>query len=173
MVKGVESEELDLFNNLLEIVNRYIPSKEKKDVWRWQLNPSGIYETKVAYKKLTEETYSDEEETASKAYRCLWKNYAPNRAKAIVWNALKRKMPTKVELEKRGIQMANNEVSCPLCGEEEEFVSHVILTYRICWNIWTLIFRWMKVIMVGHNDPMQHLLHFRALHKQRRSKVVL
>lgn len=34
--------EVDLFNMFLEVVSRFIPSKEKKDTWRWQLNSSGI-----------------------------------------------------------------------------------------------------------------------------------
>lgn len=78
------------------------------------------YDTKIAYKRLLEEAQNDEEEEANKAYRWLWKNYAPNRVKVIVWKALKGRLPTKVVLKKRGISMPNDDARCPLCRRKKK-----------------------------------------------------
>lgn len=133
-------------------------------MWKWRHEANGIYTTKAAYKRRTgSEQQQGERNQESKAFKSLWRCFAPNRVKAIVWKALRGRLPTKMELQKRGVHMANNDTTCVLCGEDEEQMSHLLFTCKVSWELWTLCYRWVKVDMVPHNNPIIHLLQHRRL----------
>lgn len=126
-------------------------------MWQWRHVPNGVYATKTAYEKLTRKENQGEDPNAKKAYKSLWNCCAPNRVKAIVWKTLKQRMSTKVELKKR-VEVANSDITCTLCGKEEETVEHVLFTCEKSWSVWTRCYQWTKVCMVPQSTPVDHLL---------------
>lgn len=57
--------------------------------------------------------------------------------------------------------------------ENDESVSHVFLTCKTSKNVWSLIFGWLKVMGVRHNNILHHMVQFRSLFKQKGSRLLL
>lgn len=68
------------------------------------------------------------------------------------------RLPTRVNLESRGIPVESN--SCVLCGLEEEFESHVFFSCMVAWRVWCLCSKWIGMDFVYHWDARSHFTKF-------------
>ncbi|XP_071715056.1 uncharacterized protein [Rutidosis leptorrhynchoides] len=62
--------------------------------------------------------------------------------KIFVWRALKNRFPTRVELDKRGIDL--HSVRCPVCDGGLETVEHALVSCKFASDLWGRIFNWWK-----------------------------
>ncbi|KAL8510999.1 hypothetical protein ACS0TY_017719 [Phlomoides rotata] len=102
-------------------------------------------------------------EDREEAFELLWQSKAVRHHQAIAWKVLKLRLPTKDELRKRRIIPDLQDISCPLCGVEDESVYHLFFGCIFSRQIWDAIYRWMNIVMVPHIDPKSHLLQHTAL----------
>ena len=72
-----------------------------RDKWRWKLQEDGKFTVKALAKMVEERMLrfrSDGQET-------IWNKWIPKKVNIFVWRALKGKIPDRVELDKRGIDL--------------------------------------------------------------------
>ncbi|KAL8480194.1 hypothetical protein ACS0TY_026932 [Phlomoides rotata] len=118
------------FNELMLFLNKFQIDQSKEDAWRWSHANDGNFSTKRAYEKLMSATDTEVNRDKRKAFKKLWRCQAPRSVQSIVWKVLKRRLPTKSSLQRKGIIQSNGNIKCVLCGEEEDDVSHVFIGSR-------------------------------------------
>jgi len=79
----------------------------------------------------------------------------------LAWRIVKVKMPTRVNLQRRGIIIPS--LLCPLCNEVEESITHLFGESMIAFQVWSMISNWVGLNIVYHKDLKQHMLHFTLL----------
>lgn len=55
----------------------------------------------------------------------VWKCLAPPRVQLFVWCCLEKKILTRADLKRRGLLGDDSDISCPLCGLDDETVDHL------------------------------------------------
>ncbi|KAL8547153.1 hypothetical protein ACS0TY_006754 [Phlomoides rotata] len=139
------------WNNLVE--------KVKKKLARWNGTGflDGRFSTKEAYKGLAKEETESVDADDHRAYQLLWMSAATRRFQSIGWKILKKRLPTRDELKKRGIIPDSQDIHCPCCGNEDELVLHLFFGCSFARKIWSEIYKWTDTPMVPHLDPKYHL----------------
>ena len=65
---------------------------------------------------------------------------APKKINVFVWRALCGRLPVRVELDKKGIDIPN--LLCPMCDETVDTIDHALLLCNKSMRIWSKIFEW-------------------------------
>ncbi|XP_071712601.1 uncharacterized protein [Rutidosis leptorrhynchoides] len=65
------------------------------------------------------------------------------RMKVFVWRALKERIPVRIELDERGIDL--DSVRCPLCDDDVETVIHSLALCKCEHDIWSRVFKWWNL----------------------------
>lgn len=73
--------------------------EEEDDEWKWGLDCSGLYTTKSAYSYLEKQVV----ELQHLVYKLLWKGKTPSKILAFSWQLFKGRLPTKMNLLRRGM----------------------------------------------------------------------
>jgi hypothetical protein len=66
------------------------------------------------------------------------------------WQALLVRLPTRVNLAKRGVISSGGQVNCP-CSEDRETEDHLFLLCPFTWKIWTEVYKWFGLVEVLPN----------------------
>ncbi|GKV08691.1 hypothetical protein SLEP1_g20289 [Rubroshorea leprosula] len=96
--------------------------------WEWIHSKGGQYSTKIAYQMLSTQRREPEE---AKIFKRVWNPIIPSKVDAFNWKALLDRIPTKLNLIKRGIIKDMAEEKCVLCEEKNEDFIHLFLNCRI------------------------------------------
>ncbi|XP_022030536.1 uncharacterized protein LOC110931427 [Helianthus annuus] len=72
-----------------------------------------------------------------------WCKWIPAKCNVFMWRAWLDRIPTKVALSKRNINVGNN--LCVLCDEAEETVDHVFAGCRFTDGIWNGVASWCRI----------------------------
>ena len=92
---------------------------EKEDSWIWKDVEFLAYSVKSAYVSLRREIEGENRIVYDKFWRCK----ALPSAHVTTWRAMSNKIATRVNLEKRGVEVES--LSCSLCGKQEESSWHL------------------------------------------------
>ncbi|XP_071688500.1 uncharacterized protein [Rutidosis leptorrhynchoides] len=57
-----------------------------------------------------------------------------------VWRACKKRLPTLVELDKRGVDLYS--VRCAICNDDVETIDHSLIFCKNAYEVWTIIYNW-------------------------------
>jgi len=90
--------------------------------------------------------------------RLFWSIKALPSALTTAWRVLKDMLPTRANLERRGLILESNR--CAMCGEDEESGSHVFFECRVAWRVWCLCSEWVGEPTVVHREGKSHFLQF-------------
>ncbi|XP_058783087.1 uncharacterized protein LOC131657739 [Vicia villosa] len=105
-----------------------ISARLPEDSIIWHFEKDGEYSVKSAYHLSRRLHLSSRAGTSSNSEGALWKNLwkAPliERTKNFTWRLLNNILPTKCNLEKKGIKL---DVSCPFCHNFPESTNHVFM----------------------------------------------
>ncbi|KAL8473988.1 hypothetical protein ACS0TY_030728 [Phlomoides rotata] len=80
-------------------------------------------------------------------------------------------MPTRVELQRRGVIPEDGEVTCPLCGNGDETIEHLFFTCSVSHKVWNYVRAWLGVKMVSHFDSKTNFLHFGDIRGHRNKRI--
>jgi len=69
-------------------------------------------------------------------YEFFWTIKALPSKMTTAWRVLVDKLPTRVNLEKKGTDLDSN--VCVICGEEEETCNHVFFKCKVAWRVWCM-----------------------------------
>ncbi|KAJ9562049.1 hypothetical protein OSB04_007209 [Centaurea solstitialis] len=131
-----EIGELEELQNLLRGVH---PKRGKSDRLVWRLDPLNGFSVK-SVRGLLEEARRRGSETQNKT---IWLNAVPKKICIFVWHSKLRRLPVRVEVAKRGIDL--DSILCPICGCEVETVDHALINCTRVKSLWERIGRWWKV----------------------------
>ncbi|GKB58579.1 RNA-directed DNA polymerase, eukaryota, reverse transcriptase zinc-binding domain protein, partial [Tanacetum coccineum] len=77
----------------------------------------------------------------------LWNKLVPKKVNKFIWRALRGRLPVRVELDKRGVDL--DPVLCPSCNNVVETCAHCLITCDLAMSVWDKIFKWWKVRIVN------------------------
>ena len=72
-----------------------------------------------------------------------WSGWVPLKCKIMAWRATLNRLPTKMELFKRGVPFQNN--ACAFCNSDEETALHLFTGCFYTAEIWTRVQTWCKI----------------------------
>ncbi|XP_068461617.1 uncharacterized protein [Phaseolus vulgaris] len=116
-----------------------------------------MFSVKSAYGILKEEGGEED----SRLYKSLWRIKALPSAHVTTWRVIENKVASKVNLERRGIQIESNLYN--LCRLSEESTNHLFFGCRIAWLIWNLCYDWLGINSVDLIVPGSHFEYFKIL----------
>lgn len=108
-----------------------------EDTWTWQYSKNGEFSVRSAYfLELTER--KKEQATSSGGsnnvvWRKIWQANLPTKIRIFGWKAMHQGLPMRVALRRRGCVL---DCICPMCGEENEIVSHALLRCPEAQRVW-------------------------------------
>ncbi|GJY08170.1 putative reverse transcriptase domain-containing protein [Tanacetum coccineum] len=71
----------------------------------------------------------------------------PKKVSIFLWRALRGRLPVRVELDKRGVDL--DSVLCPSCDNNVETCAHCLITCDLAMSMWVKIFNWWNVGIVN------------------------
>ncbi|KAJ0860073.1 putative reverse transcriptase zinc-binding domain-containing protein [Helianthus annuus] len=96
-----------------------------------------LFSVKVVRDELGDATFQRDGDPIMK-----WCGWATAKVNTLVWRCISGRIPTRIELAKRGVQVGS--VSCPFCGYMEETANHIFVTCITAKAIWWLVGVWLK-----------------------------
>jgi hypothetical protein len=143
--------EYQLVLELLEAVPM-VARSEENDRWFWSPEESGIFSVKLAY-LLLGRVFVSELDFGPNDLRVLnniWRSSAQSKVIAFSWKLLRNRIPRRVNLAVRGVQVAGGSLDCILCVGKAEEANHLFMfcdfACGVC--VWSRIFRWLSVVFV-------------------------
>ncbi|XP_022042127.1 uncharacterized protein LOC110944788 [Helianthus annuus] len=98
---------------------------------------SGVFSVNSAYELLVAK------EVPPSSFSWEWCKWIPIKCNVFAWRATLERLPTKVELCKRNVQVEG--LGCPMCEEGDEMAAHLFTACSFAMSIWTKISSWCKV----------------------------
>lgn len=125
----------ELFNLMSEIYD--FEWKGGSDSWRWSADSNGEFSVN-SVKNLMQQRWEPGQNS-----KRLWKGWVPLKCKIMVWRATLNRLPTKMELGKRGVTLPN--VLCCWCDSVEETASHLFSGCSFAAEIWSRVDSWCRL----------------------------
>ncbi|GKU92974.1 hypothetical protein SLEP1_g6623 [Rubroshorea leprosula] len=114
-----------------------IPNK-----WLWTHNKDGQYSTKSAYSLLIKDHGGS---SGASTFKRVWNPILPNKILAFNWQVLLDRIPTKLNLLKRGCAKWWEDSKCVMCEAEEEDSDHLFLKCRLVKWLWKACAAWWGI----------------------------
>ncbi|XP_071712623.1 uncharacterized protein [Rutidosis leptorrhynchoides] len=132
---GRVSDELEQLKGLIETNT---PLNYGMAAWQWKLDNLGEYNSRLVSFKINELII----ERPGQPHGTMKNNYIPQKIGIFVWRALRGRILTKVEFDKRGIDLDN--ILCPICNDSVETVEHTLITCKMAKDVWQAIYNWWE-----------------------------
>ncbi|GJU96848.1 reverse transcriptase domain, reverse transcriptase zinc-binding domain protein [Tanacetum coccineum] len=139
-IRGRVCKELE---DLLGALQHVVVSNNCRDRWRWSLDEDGKFTVKELSRLIEEKIILSD----NRDQETPWNKLVPKKVNIFVWRALRRRLPVRVELDKRGIDL--DSVLCPCCNNIVETGAHSLITCDLAMSVWDKIFDWWKVRSVN------------------------
>ncbi|GKV33858.1 hypothetical protein SLEP1_g42308 [Rubroshorea leprosula] len=112
------------------------------DKWLWTHNNDGNYSTKSAYSMLIKD---HDGLNAASTFKRVWNPILPNKITAFNWQVLLNRIPTKLNLLKRGCAKGWEDSKCVMCEAEEEDSDHLLLKCSLVKWLWKACAAWWGI----------------------------
>jgi hypothetical protein len=120
------------------------------DSWRWSFNTEAGFSVKSAYDAIMEyggdllnlTTFEE------KIFSSIWESPAPSKVMVFSWQLLHDRLPTKVNLARRGVLGQEVDGKCVWCDHSLEAANHLFLHCNVAHRVWIEIFNWLGVLIV-------------------------
>jgi len=135
--------EVNLLEEFLEVLEGH-PHSEGHDFRSWKYSADMIYSIKTAYGHLSDVHLGAGSRAASLSHilALVWKSWASSKVLVFSWQLLLDRIPTMMNLLRRGVLRDQEASLCVFCGVEAEIVSHLFVTCWVALRVWYDIFRW-------------------------------
>ncbi|KAJ9559219.1 hypothetical protein OSB04_013833 [Centaurea solstitialis] len=135
--------EVGEFESLRELLRNWEPRRGRSDVWEWKLD----VEKGFTVKKCRECLVKSRGRCNSSVGETLWNNLVPRKVNILMWRARLGRLPTRVALNDRGIDL--DSVLCPRCEEEVESLDHALVNCKEVKNLWIRLGKWWNKKLEG------------------------
>ncbi|GJR70222.1 reverse transcriptase domain, reverse transcriptase zinc-binding domain protein [Tanacetum coccineum] len=113
------------------------------DKGSWLLGEDGEFKVKELSRLIEVKNLHGE----SGGQATVWNKLVPLKVNIFVWRALKGRLPVRMELDRRGIDL--DWVFCPSCNNSVESCAHSLVTCDLAMSVWEKIFSWWKLGIVN------------------------
>jgi len=125
------SQEEELISDLLNVKL----NMEVQDRKVWKGDESSCFSVKTTYKCLSNYVTG----TYNATFKHLWMSKALPKVLTMAWRVLLERLPTRVNLSRRGVTVSTS--NCALCHGWEESNQHLFLECKISYQVWNCHFR--------------------------------
>ncbi|XP_071700716.1 uncharacterized protein [Rutidosis leptorrhynchoides] len=129
----------DEFEDLKKLVNNFNFSWNSSDTWKCTLHANGVFSTNMLTKLLDQKLLP----SPLSANETMINKLLPKKINIFIWRALMQRLPVRVELDKRGIDL--DSIRCPICDDDIETVEHLMLKCSFAKDLWDRVFRWWNL----------------------------
>jgi hypothetical protein len=121
-----------------------------EDSWCWLPDPDNGFSVNSSYKLLSEEllTNNEVDDDLERVLENIWSSSAPLKVIAFSWQLLYDRIPTRNNLEIRGILGSESPWECVGCVGKKETSCHLFLHCPCVMKVWQEIFKWLGVEIV-------------------------
>ncbi|XP_071704508.1 uncharacterized protein [Rutidosis leptorrhynchoides] len=149
------------FENLMSLLSSVTLDGNQQDKWNWSGTADGLFSVKVLSNAIDEHVLS-----SSSSPTGTLRNLAPKKVEVFVWRAIKKRLPVKLELDKRGIDL--HSVRCPLYNDDLEFVDHSLIFCKHALDVCDRVFKWwnmgnfskFSLSEIAHGDSSRNMSSF-------------
>ncbi|XP_071687637.1 uncharacterized protein [Rutidosis leptorrhynchoides] len=127
--------ELTELNNLISSISL----TEAPDSWKWNLDPSGSFSTKMLSHILDNLKLA----TSHSSTPTPRNKFLPQKICIFIWRVINGRIPTRSELDKRNIDL--DSILCPICEAQIESIDHILFLCPKTTQIWSSILQWWKL----------------------------
>ncbi|KAD2805669.1 hypothetical protein E3N88_39046 [Mikania micrantha] len=130
-VEGQEKDELEAITGLLGsqiLTNRM-------DTWAWLGSKDKLFSVKFLKDRFSHDT--------REGFILQWSKWVPTKANILVWRAEMDRLPTRMALRRRNMQISSP--TCPICNQEEETSEHLLIACPFANSVWRFISQWCKL----------------------------
>ncbi|XP_071731446.1 uncharacterized protein [Rutidosis leptorrhynchoides] len=110
-----------------------------REEWAWSWSNDGLF-TVIRLTDILVRTYLVNQTSATMTLRNI---FVPLKVELFIWRARLKRLPTMVELDKRGMDLGT--VRCPVCDNGLETVEHSIILCNFALDIWKRVFDWWNL----------------------------
>ncbi|GKV11754.1 hypothetical protein SLEP1_g22978 [Rubroshorea leprosula] len=141
-----EKEEAKELCKMIEEVKIYPGCANK---WEWRHSKDGLYSTSIAYAILTIEERGPVE---TKFFKRVWNPVLPSKIVAFNWKVMMDRIPTKLNLFKRGVIKDMEDGKCTLCEVEDEDINHLFFNGNVVRWLWVACAKWWGITIKLDKD---------------------
>ncbi|GJV18591.1 reverse transcriptase domain, reverse transcriptase zinc-binding domain protein [Tanacetum coccineum] len=135
-IMGRVTRDLD---ELVGVLQNVVVHSNCRDNWRWLLGEDGEFTVKELARLVEEKTLHVE----NGGHETFWNRLVPKKVNIFAWRAIKGRLPVRVELDRRGIDL--DSVLCPCCNNIVETCAHCLVTCDLAMSVWVKVFSWWRV----------------------------
>ncbi|XP_071711097.1 uncharacterized protein [Rutidosis leptorrhynchoides] len=136
-VRHPSGRTLNEFYDLKQLLRDVKLSRDKKDSWKWSLASNGLFTVKKLSSIIDAHILGISNNNGEATCR---NGLVPKKVELFVWRLLLNRLPVRLELDNRGIDL--HSVRCPVCDDGLESVEHSIISCRLAQDIWCRVFKW-------------------------------
>ncbi|XP_071694965.1 uncharacterized protein [Rutidosis leptorrhynchoides] len=109
------------------------------DSWVWDGSSNGKFTSKKLNGLIDEKTIY----AGANAKETLRNYLVPKKVEVFIWKARRKRLPVRMELDKRGIDL--HSIRCPLCDDDIESVDHCLISCKKVIDVWSNVFKWWEL----------------------------
>ncbi|XP_071727356.1 uncharacterized protein [Rutidosis leptorrhynchoides] len=132
-IRGRLSNEL---NELQADISTLDPPARSKDGWKWVLDSEGIFVTRTLSSLIDDPLLCN----SISEIETMRNNLVPSKLRIFIWRIIHGRLPVRVELEKRGIDLGSTR--CPTCDDDIETIEHAFISCKHARDIWDRVYKW-------------------------------
>ncbi|XP_071700057.1 uncharacterized protein [Rutidosis leptorrhynchoides] len=110
--------------------------ENKPDSWCWKLDGNRVF----SVKKLVELFDGVLLASSIDNVETLRNRLIPKKIEVFIWRARRGRIPVRIELDKRGIDL--HSIRCPMCDEDLESVEHILFSCSFAKDISGKVLNW-------------------------------
>ncbi|KAJ0638467.1 putative RNA-directed DNA polymerase [Helianthus annuus] len=131
-----QDQEIAEFSELTDLLIS-VSISENQDVLRWGLDTSAVFSVRSVKSVLKICN------RLQPHYSFVWNKWVPKKVGFVAWRAEKERLPTRMALAQRNIQV--NSDRCAICGDYAETSEHLFVSCHLAQTVWALITQWCKI----------------------------
>ncbi|XP_071712651.1 uncharacterized protein [Rutidosis leptorrhynchoides] len=124
--------------NITNEVSSVVSFAGDRDRWRWDLDSNGELKVIKLTKIITRAAC-----TNSIGHHTLINKLVQIKIGIIVWRARRKKIPTRVELDKHGLDLGT--IRCPICDDDIESIDNALFHCKVAKEVWHRVFNWWSI----------------------------
>ncbi|XP_071712659.1 uncharacterized protein [Rutidosis leptorrhynchoides] len=124
------------FSELQSLVQQCFLDRDKDDGWEWTFDTQNGFTVKKLSQIIDGVIFGRENNNVES----LRNRLVPKKIEVFIWRARRGRIPVRVELDKRGIDL--HSLRCPVCDGDIETVEHILFTCNFAKEVWLKVLKW-------------------------------
>jgi hypothetical protein len=153
--------EEELLENLMELIG-HVKLSLNNDSWVCDMGAEEGYSVKDGYHFLSKNFLPEvvQNESVRRVLKMVWESFAPMKIMIFSWQSMLHRLPTRVNLFRRGVITASSLACYVWCGGEMESESHLFTTCTVAVDVWRAVYSWLGVCTVVPGNIFQSFESF-------------